>query len=104
MIIVDALSSASTQYAVYFLVTAYIESLRHFEPSVAVPKALLHLPLSGRDDLAGRLATLQNNINVPLEAVMPVSEIAGVLASAVARLAALETAAAGESKPLLRAA
>jgi hypothetical protein len=85
-------------------VTAYIESLRHFDASVAVPKALLHLPLSGRDDLAARLAALQNNINVPLEAVVSVSEIAGVLASAVTRLTDLDTAAASESKPLLRAA
>ena len=103
MMIVDALSSASTQHAVYFLVTAYIESLRHFEASVAVPKAVLHLPLSGRDDLAARLAALQNNINVPLEGVVPVSEVATVLASAVQRLTALDSTAT-ESRPLLRAA
>ena len=103
MMIVDALSSASTQHAVYFLVTAYIESQRHFEASVAVPKAVLHLPLSGRDDLAARLAALQNNINVPLEGVVPVSEVATVLASAVQRLTALDSTAT-ESRPLLRAA
>jgi hypothetical protein len=103
MMIVDALSSASTQYAVYFLVTAYIESLRHFDASVAVPKGVLHLPLSGREDLAIRLAALQNNINVPLEAAVPVSEVARVLASALQRLSALDSLAI-ESRPVLRAA
>ena len=29
MMIVDAIRSAATQHAVYFLATAYIESLRH---------------------------------------------------------------------------
>jgi hypothetical protein len=104
MMIVDALSSAPTQHAVYFLVTAYIESLRHFESNVAVPKAVLHLPISGGDDLAARLTALQNNINVPLEAVVPVSEVAGVLASAVTRLTELGAVATSERKPLLRAA
>src|SRR5215210_2972688 len=104
MMIVDALSSAPTQHAVYFLVTAYIESLRHFEAAVAVPKAVLHLPISGRDDLASRLAVLQNNINRPLEAVVPVSEIASVLTCALTRLTRLNGVAASENKPLLRAA
>ena len=103
MMIVDALSSAPTQHAVYFLVTAYIESLRHFD-AVAVPKAVLHLPLSGHDDLAARLALLQNSINGPLEAVVSVSEIAGVLACAMTRLTRLDAVAASENQPLLRAA
>jgi hypothetical protein len=89
MIIVDAISSAPTEHAVYFLVTAYIESLCHFECSAGVPQPVLQLPISGPADLAARLNTLENNVNVPLEAVVPASEVAGVLASAVNRIGSL---------------
>jgi hypothetical protein len=93
MIIVDAISSAPTEHAVYFLVTAYIESLCHFECSTGVPQPVLRLPIAGPADLAARLNTLENNVNVPLEAVVPVSEVAGVLASAVNRIGSLTGAA-----------
>jgi hypothetical protein len=86
MIIVDAINSAPTEHAVYFLVTAYIESLSHFNSGSGVPRPVLRLPISGPADLASRLDTLEHNVNVPLEAVVPVSEVAGVLASAVNRI------------------
>ena len=60
MTIVDAISAAPSEHAVYFLVTAYIESLRHFERSARVPEPVLQLPISGRADLARRLDTLGN--------------------------------------------
>jgi hypothetical protein len=104
MMIVDAISSASTEHAVHFLVTAYIESLRHFERSMRVPEAVLQLPISGSADLAARLNALKNNIDAPLEAVVPRSEFAGVLACAVARLSELNGETKGEDKSLLRAA
>ncbi|MDB5928130.1 MAG: hypothetical protein JWN13_7066 [Betaproteobacteria bacterium] len=89
MIIVDAINSAPTEHAVYFLVTAYIESLCHFNSSAGVPRPVLRLPISGPADLASRLDTLESNVTVPLEAVVPVSEVAGVLSSAVNRIGSL---------------
>jgi hypothetical protein len=86
MIIVDAINSAPTEHAVYFLVTAYIESLCHFNCSAGVPGRVLRLPISGPADLASRLDTLESNVTVTLEAVVPVSEVAGVLSSAVNRI------------------
>jgi hypothetical protein len=89
MIIVDAINSAPTEHAVYFLVTAYIESLCHFNCSAGVPGPVLRLPISGPADLASRLDTLESNVTVPLEGVVPVSEVAGVLSSAVNRIGSL---------------
>jgi|SRR6476661_662422 len=97
VIIVDAINSAPTEHAVYFLVTAYIESLCHFKSGAGIPRPVLRLPISGSADLASRLDTLESNVNVPLEAVVPVSEVAGVIASAVNRIGDLRgvKAAAG---------
>lgn len=87
MMIVEAINTAPTEHAVYFLVTAYIESLRHFQSS-GIPESVISLPVSGPADLNDRLAALRNNNNGPLEAVVPVSEVSAVLASALHRLGA----------------
>jgi hypothetical protein len=90
MMIVDAVSAAPTRHSVYFLVTAYIESLRHFERTSGVPGMVLELPVSGAADLAHRLDALRRNSDVKLEAVVAVSELAAVLACALTRIQALE--------------
>lgn len=85
MMIVDAIRSAGTQHAVYFLVTAYIESLRHFEGSCGVPRDALELPLAGREDLEERVRKLHQDATA--------TELAAVLACSLERLAALDDAA-----------
>jgi hypothetical protein len=90
MMIVDAISSAPTRHSVYFLVTAYIESLRHFERTCGVPAMALGLPIHGAGDLAERLDALHCNTEVAPEAVVAVSEVAAVLISALRRLDTLE--------------
>ena len=94
MMIVDAIRSAATPHAVQFLVTAYIESLRHFERSCGVPAGVLDLPIAGTRDLAQRLHILDAN-TVGLDCVVAASELAVVLSCALERIAALgdETAA-----------
>jgi hypothetical protein len=87
MTIVDAINSAASEHAVYFLVTAYIESLQHFHRGLGIPEAVVRLPLSGMDDLEERLTSLKRNVDVPLQTVVPASEVTAVLASAVQRLA-----------------
>ena len=86
MIITEAIMSAPTEHAVYFLVTSYIESFRRFGHGPDIPDPVLHLPLAGAADLRERLQALRDNINAPLEAVVPASELGAVLASALTRL------------------
>ena len=88
MMIVDAISTAPSRHAVYFLVTAYIESLHHYHNSLGIPAEVICLPVAGMGDLEARLTALRHNINVPLEAVVPASEVSTVLAMAVRRLEA----------------
>ena len=87
MTIVDAINSAGSEHAVYFLVTAYIESLQHFHRGLGIPEAVVRLPLYGMEDLEERLTSLKANIDHPPEAPVPASEVTAVLASAVQRLA-----------------
>ena len=88
MMIVDAISSASSEHAVFFLVTAYIETLQHYQGSLGIPESVVSLPVSGVHDLEARLRALHHNINVPPEAVVSASEVSVVLATAVERLGA----------------
>jgi hypothetical protein len=92
MMIVDAIRSAATQHAVYFLATAYIESLRHFERSSGVPAEVLELPICDRADLERRARLLDQHTGAPFEAVVPIAELSSVLGCAIERLALLESA------------
>jgi hypothetical protein len=87
MTILDAINSAASEHAVYFLVTAYIESLQHFHRGLGIPEAVMKLPLSGPGDLEERLTSLKSNPDVLPGAVVPAAEVTAVLASAVQRLA-----------------
>ena len=89
MMIVDAIRSAPTRHAVHFLVTAYIESLRHFERTCGVPAEVLELPIAGAD-LEARLAMLHQHTAVRVEAIVALSELASVLECAIERLSGLE--------------
>jgi hypothetical protein len=88
MTIVDALTSAPSEHAVYFLVTAYIESLRHFERTCGVPQRVIALPIEATGDLRERLDALRHARAHPAEAVV-VAEVAAVLGAALARLETL---------------
>ena len=88
MMIVDAVSSAPSEHAVYFLVTAYMESLRNFERTCGVPPCVLDLPVAGAADLSARLGTLRRESGAPPESAVVMSEIDAVLTSALGRLSA----------------
>ena len=102
MMIIDAIGSAPTQHAVYFLVTAYIESLSHFERSCGVPAEALVLPIRGRGDLEARAGALDRHTVVPFEAIVPISELTAVLRCAVERLGALAETASAAVRPHAR--
>ena len=86
MMILDAINTAQNEHAVYFLVTAYLESLQHFPRGLGLPKSVMQLPIGGLDDLEQRLVSLQHDSNVTLECVVPAWEVSAVLTSAVERL------------------
>lgn len=86
MMILDAINTAASEHAVYFLVTAYIESLHPFHRSMGIPESVISLPVEGVADLAERLTALRHDSNEPLQAVVPASEVSAVLASALQRL------------------
>ena len=46
MMILDAINTAQNEHAVYFLVTAYLESLQHFPRGLGLPKSVMQLPIS----------------------------------------------------------
>jgi hypothetical protein len=104
MMIVDAIRSAPSEHAVYFLVTAYMESLRHFEESSGVPEPITRLPIAGRHDLHERLTLLRSSITTPLESIVPVPEVGAVLDSALERLTAFGGADSDPAPALLCAA
>ena len=104
MMIVEAIDSAPTEHAVYFLVTAYIESLRHFERGCGVPQRAIALPVSGFRDLAERFEILRGSVDVAPDAAVAAAEATEVLASALRRLSAVAQAAENAPAPAMRSA
>ena len=95
MMIVEAVDSAPTEHAVYFLLTAYIESLRHFQRGCGVPQRAITLPVAGLSDVAERLDVLRSE-NVAPESAVAAAEAAAVLEAALRRLSALSEASEHE--------
>jgi hypothetical protein len=107
MMLADAIDSAVSEHAVYFLVTAYLESLHHFHRSLGIPERVIALPLGGVDDLDERVRALRDNSNAPLERIVGIAEAIAVLECALARLRVLSPpprAAAEPSDPARTAA
>ena len=86
MMILEAINSAEYEHAVYFLVTAYLESLQHFPRGLGLPQSVVRLPVAGLGDLEERLTSLRRDTQLRLDAVVTAGEVSAVLASAVERL------------------
>ena len=91
MMIIEAIESAASEHAVYFLTSAYIESLHHFHRSLGVPHAIIVLPLHGVADLRQRLAALSNDQNLPMPGMASILETRAVFSAALARIEAIES-------------
>ena len=87
MVIVDAIKSASTEHAVFFLVTAYVESLQRFHSGTEIPEFIVRLPLRGQADLRERLSLLERNEHAAATD-LAVTEASLVFNSALERLRA----------------
>ena len=86
MMILDAISHATTEHAVYFLVSAYIESFQYCHGQEKVPGDVMTLPIHGEADLQERLRALHATARLPAHAALPVWEATAVLSSALKRL------------------
>lgn len=59
MMIVDAVETAGSKHVVYFLVSAYVETLHYYdETRSALSPQVTKLPLAGRADVTARLRVL----------------------------------------------
>ncbi|MGZ8156076.1 MAG: hypothetical protein ACXWUK_12305 [Burkholderiales bacterium] len=61
MLITDALGLAKNEHVVLFLLTAYVDTLHHYEENrSALHPQVTSLPLTGRADVAARLRVLRD--------------------------------------------
>lgn len=59
MLITDVISEAGTEHEVYFLLTAYLESVRFGDRLGLLPERITRLPLSGLADVTQRFNALR---------------------------------------------
>ena len=87
MMLADAIDSAVSEHAVYFLVTAYLESLHHFHTSSRIPEPVIALPLGGVDDLRRRTQMLRETGNgASGNVTAAAAKASAILEGALARL------------------
>jgi hypothetical protein len=92
MMLADAIDSAISEHAVYFLVTAYVESLHHFHTSLGLPERVIALPLGGTADLVERIRILREANNARANDMAAAVEAIAILEGALARLRKLAEA------------
>lgn len=63
MMISDVMHRASSEHEIFFLLTAYVESLRYSDIPGALPEHLTRLPLSGTGDVHRRRNALRTELN-----------------------------------------
>lgn len=59
MPIIDAICEADSEHEIYFLLTAYVEAIRHCDKLGALPERLTRLPFPGVEDLKTRVEELR---------------------------------------------
>ena len=100
MTLTDALDQAQTDHVIYFLLTAYVESLGWYDASrSAFPAQVTRIPVAGMRDVLRRLQSLLNVRASRLQAqpeVRPMwEEAVAVFGAALRRLKALARSAQG---------
>ena len=58
MLIVDVMSRLNTEDEVYFLLSAYLETLQFHSPEKYLPPGVTNLPLNGAEDVEARFTDL----------------------------------------------
>src|SRR5215218_1919607 len=92
MIIIDALKLAASEHIVYFLLTAYVETVEHRGAAArAVPEDATRMPVRDASDVMRRLRVLRWTraaTTAPREAKM-IDEVLSAFSAAADRLCAL---------------
>jgi hypothetical protein len=105
MPITDVIREADSAHEIYFLLTAYVEAVRHCDPLQHLPGFITELPFTGFADVQMRAERMRSLLESPagadamIRAVL--AEALGILTVAGERLEALR---AGNASPLLEAA
>lgn len=58
MMIADVIRSSNTEHQVYFLLTAYVGTMRYSDKLSRMPEPITHLPLNGISDVRARFGKL----------------------------------------------
>lgn len=54
MLITEVIRETANEHEIYFLLTAYVEAVRHCDPLNCLPEEVRNLPLSGEEDVRAR--------------------------------------------------
>ena len=97
MMLNDAIRLAATEHVIYFLLTAFVETLDYRDPPRSfIPARAKRLPLVGEADLLERLRVLRNacKAHARTEPIARgvIEEAVDVFSTALQRLTALQTA------------
>jgi len=97
MMIIDVIRQAGDEHEIFFLVSAYIEAVRHCDKLKTLPEHMWTLPLAGTDDLETRTEGLESKLDGPSQPLpererLIVCEAVDIFAAALYRLHALEQA------------
>jgi hypothetical protein len=64
MMIIDAIETAQTEHVIYFLLTAYVETLGFYDPPRSfLPPDVSRLPILGNSDVTKRLRVLRETLD-----------------------------------------
>jgi hypothetical protein len=93
--ITDAITTADTEHVVYFLLTAYVETLHYYDPLRSfLPEHVKRLPMADISDVSERLHALRTAIEqyAQSQARLLIEEALEVFSAALQRLSALQKA------------
>jgi hypothetical protein len=91
--ITEAIKTADTEHVVYFLLTAYVETLHYYDPLRAcLPEHVKHLPMTGMSDISERLRAVRSAAEQHAEpqARLLMGEVLEVFSAALQRLSELQ--------------
>ena len=97
MLISDVVRDANTEHEIYFLITAYVESVRFADKLGLLPEPMTKLPLAGGRDLQERFTLLMSELDTASKELndktcAAIKEALQVFGAGIARLQFIEDA------------
>jgi hypothetical protein len=95
MMIIDAISEASTEDEIYFFLTCYVEAVRYCDKLCDLPEPMRALPFRGAHDLTARIQALTARFGVASgmaddQDSLILTETIDIFGAALERLSALD--------------